>query len=83
MAQSIKLERKTLSLNNTKFITDLMDYSELGGIMHAFVLEGLRLYANEVIARQEEIPENGLLSRELWVSCAKEYLTKLEARKNG
>ena len=47
MVQDIKLERKTPRLNNTQFITELMDYSEL------------------------------------WVSCAKEYLTKLEARKNG
>lgn len=83
MVRNTKLERDKPRLNNTQFITELMDFSELGGIMHAFVLECLRVYAKEVISRQNEIPDNGLMSRELWVACANECLEKLEKRANG
>ena len=67
-------------LTNTEFITELMDFSANGPLMHAFVLEGLRIYAQHVTDHPEQLPENGFISRAAWVRCADEVLEKLEAR---
>ena len=67
---------------NVEFVTELMDYSNNGPIMQAYVLEALRLYSDSVIALQDEMSDDGFISKKLWVSCATEVLRKLEERNN-
>ena len=70
---------------NVEFITELMEVSRNGPMIQAYVLEALRLYSDSVVQNQNQhqIPEDGFISRRLWVSCAEEVLKKLEARSNG
>ena len=68
---------------NVEFITDLMEISNNGPMIQVYVLEALRLYSDSVVQNQDQIPEDGFISRRLWVSCAEEVLKKLEARSNG
>jgi hypothetical protein len=65
---------------NVEFITDLMNFASSGPLMQAFVLEGLRLYSDSVVRNQDQIPEDGFVSRRVWVGCAEEFLAKLEER---
>ena len=65
---------------NVEFITDLMEISNNGPMIQVYVLEALRLYSDSVVQNQDQIPEDGFISRRLWVSCAEEVLKKLEAR---
>ena len=65
---------------NVEFVTDLMEFSDNGPMIQAYVLEALRLYSDSVVQYQDQIPEDGFISRRLWVSCAEEVLKKLEAR---
>lgn len=68
---------------NVEFITELMEVSRNGPMIQAYVLEALRLYSDSVVQNQDQIPEDGFISRRLWVSCAEEVLEKLEGRSNG
>ena len=68
---------------NVEFVTELMEISRNGPMIQAYVLEALRLYSDSVVQNQDQIPEDGFISRRLWVSCAEEVLEKLEARING
>lgn len=65
---------------NVEFVTDLMEFSNNGPMIQVYVLEALRLYSDSVVQNQDQIPEDGFISRHLWVSCAEEVLKKLEAR---
>ena len=65
---------------NVEFITDLMEFSDNGPMIQVYVLEALRLYSDSVVQNQDQIPEDGFISRRIWVSCAEEVLKKLEAR---
>lgn len=65
---------------NVEFITDLMEISNNGPMIQVYVLEALRLYSDSVVQNQDQIPEDGFISRRIWVSCAEEVLKKLEAR---
>ena len=68
---------------NVEFVTELMEISRNGPMIQAYVLEALRLYSDSVVQNQDQIPEDGFISRRLWVSCAEEVLEKLEGRSNG
>lgn len=68
---------------NVEFVTELMEFANSGPIIQAFVLEALRLYAESVVQNQEQIPDNGFISRRLWVGCAEEVLAKIEERSRG
>ena len=68
---------------NVEFVTELMEISRNGPMIQAYVLEALRLYSDSVVQYQDQIPEDGFISRRLWVSCAEEVLEKLEGRSNG
>ena len=63
---------------NIKFMVNLLEFSRSGALMHVFVLEGLRLYAQEVMNADPEDLGNALISGKTWQLCAKEYLEKIE-----
>lgn len=62
---------------NTEFMVNLLEFSRSGVLMHAFVLEGLRLYAQEVMKADPEDLGNAMISGNAWQLCAKEYLEKI------
>lgn len=65
---------------NVEFMVELMEFAKSGPVMQAYVLEALRLYSDSVVQNQDQIPEDGFVSRRVWVGCAEEVLTKLEER---
>lgn len=68
---------------NVEFVVELMEFSKNGPLIQAYVLEALRLYSESVVQNQDQIPEDGFISRKLWVSCAEEVLVKLKERNHG
>ncbi len=68
---------------NVEFITELMEFSNNGPLIQAYVLEALRIYSVDVIKHQDDIPEDGFVSRKAWVGCAEEVLAKMKERGNG
>lgn len=63
---------------NIEFMSNLMDFARSGALMQAFVLEGLRIYAQEIMEADPEDLGNALISGHSWQLCAKEYLEKIE-----
>lgn len=73
----------TRKSTNVEFIVELMEFSNNGPLIQVYVLEALRLYSDSVVQNQDQIPEEGFISRKLWVSCAEEVLAKLKERNHG
>jgi hypothetical protein len=70
-------------LTNEEFIARLMKFSDRGAMMQVFIIEGLRLYSDAVLAGKVKLLEdmaNGPISGEAWVACAEEYLREERAR---
>lgn len=70
------MKRKT----NVQFIKHTMDYSAHGALMQMFVIEGLRIYAEQVLADEAGLREsmkNHVVHPEAWIGCAKEFREKL------
>lgn len=68
---------------NVEFVTELMEFSNNGPLIQVFVLQALDVYAKTVIERQDELSDNGLISRKVWVACAEEVRTKIKEREIG
>jgi hypothetical protein len=64
---------------NTEFVTRVIDFSRNGALMNAFVIEGLRLYAEQCVKRGAAHFDSGLINGAAWVACAEEYIRELEA----
>lgn len=69
-----------MSKESVEFVTNLMENSPAGPVMNTFVLQAIELFAREVIRRQDELPENSLISRNVWVSCAEHTLQAFKDR---
>ena len=72
-------KRKT----NTQAIARLMDYSNHGALMQAFILEAIRRYAEQCEKAGADHFESPLLCGAAWVGCATEARTTLEAHLKG
>lgn len=67
-------QRKT----NTQFIKHLMDFSNNGALMQAFVLTAIEKYAESVIKADPAKLDNGFISAGAWIACANEARTALD-----
>lgn len=63
------MTRKT----NSEFISDLMDFSDHGALMHCFVIEALRVYSEITLAAPKWEGEP-MFSQVAWKGCAKEFM---------
>lgn len=64
---------------NIELVTHLMDFSRQGGLMQAFIIEGLAKYSEMTLAA-EPWPENSFINQDAWKACATEYLNALKER---
>ena len=64
---------------NTQFINHLMNYSQQGALIQAFVLTALEKYAESIKTLPPEGWTTEMISFDGWQRCAEETLTKLEA----
>jgi hypothetical protein len=68
-------------LTNTKFVTNLMDFSEHGTMMQLVVLEALHQYPTRVLKNREALTksmEHSFISPEAWISTCEELLKRVE-----
>ncbi len=74
-------------LDNEEFIVECMNYSKYGGLIQAFIIETLRQHSKLIAETPlkemiKSFGEDPFISAEVWQGCAKELLTKIEARFN-
>ena len=74
----------TAPLTNTEFLTQLMEFGgeRSGALIQPFVLEAIRIYAEQVRAGPASHFGNALISGEAWKRAAEDALAALEERKN-
>ncbi|KQW61756.1 hypothetical protein [Variovorax sp. Root411] len=65
---------------NVEFITDLMEHSNHGALIQAFVVHAIDRYARLVSAARPEDLDTGLVSGHAWHGCAVEVCRKLAQR---
>lgn len=63
---------------NTQFIKHLMDFSNNGALMQAFVLTAIEKYSDAVAKADPDELNNGFISGNAWIACAKEARTALD-----
>lgn len=64
---------------NFEFVTDLMDFSNQGALMHAFVIEAIGKYSELTLA-DGPWPENSFINQDAWKACATEALKAIKER---
>lgn len=59
--------------SNVEFVTDLMEYSQYGGVSQVFIIEAIRYYSELIISRGEpkDDPE-AFINPTLWYKVAKD-----------
>lgn len=67
---------------NEQKLTALINHSRAGALIQAFVMEGLRIYSQQVLAnkdalREEMGGERGFINPEAWIACAEDTLSAL------
>ncbi|MDP9881100.1 hypothetical protein J2W25_005172 [Variovorax boronicumulans] len=65
---------------NVEFVTELMEFSDHGALIQAFVMQALEQYARRVAAMDPEALDTPMVSGHAWHGCALEVLQKLEQR---
>lgn len=68
-----------MAKTNVELVTELMEFSKNGVIMQVFIIEAMYSYAKFVIEDDSEWV-NGLISKELWKSCAEEIISTIKNR---
>ena len=61
-------------MTNTEFVTSLMEFSPVGSLSQAFVIEAIRSYSNIVADLGRPVDEDGaLFSKRAWYDCAVDF----------
>jgi hypothetical protein len=71
-------------MTNIKFVKTLMEFSNYGALVQAFIIQAIVHYCDHIIANEEEVKksmEKGFISPDAWIGIAKEIKTKIENRK--
>lgn len=66
-------------MTNEKLVLNMMNYSEMGAIKQAFIIEAIRQYSQAVLADNSEW-DNGLISQDAWRACAQECVDSIANR---
>jgi hypothetical protein len=67
------------SQTNVEFIVDMMEHSRFGGLVQAFVLEGVARYANQCVSNAKSLRKsmkNHMVHPEAWIGVATEVQKK-------
>jgi hypothetical protein len=65
---------------NVEFVTDMMEFSDAGGLKQAFVIEAIHKYATYITTETEWRSENACISPDAWLCCAEECLDAIDNR---
>lgn len=69
---------------NEELVSDLMNFSPVGGLCQAFILEAILNYSQRVITIDDESPEweNSFISLKAWKKQAEHCIKRIEERNN-
>lgn len=66
---------------NEEILSALMNHSRGGPVIQAMVMEGLRIYATQVVTDKEKVREEmgdrHIIHPDLWIACAEDVLSAL------
>lgn len=68
---------------NVEFITDVMEHSRQGPLMQAVIIEAVAKYAENVIARRDEVlkaMEQTMVHGPAWIACCEELKKRVDAK---
>jgi hypothetical protein len=65
---------------NVEMITDMMEFSNNGPLMQAFIIEAIYNYSSQVVKAGPEVFNNGLIDGNCWIACAEEAVKKINNR---
>jgi hypothetical protein len=65
--------------NNNEFMQRILTAGcPAGSLIHSFVLEGLRIYADMCIKKGPEHFDSGFMNGKAWIACAQFYIDELK-----
>ena len=70
--------KATKPKTNIQLVRHMMEYSPVGALKQAFVIEALYQYSHQIIEDNTLWPQNSVVSQEAWQLCAREVLDQLK-----
>jgi hypothetical protein len=67
---------------NVQLVRHIMEYSAVGALKQAFVIEALYQYSQQMLDDKEAWPQNAFISQEAWQTCAKEVIASIGEQHN-
>ncbi|MBS75190.1 MAG: hypothetical protein CMO32_05440 [Variovorax sp.] len=64
-------------MTNVEFVVDLMEHSQHGALIQAFVLQAIQVYASSVAKKSPAELDTPLVAGAAWHGCAMELCSKL------
>ena len=64
---------------NVELVTRMMEYSQAGALVQAFVIEAIANYAEQTL-EAEPWPAGHFINQDAWKLCAKECLSSIQNR---
>ena len=72
--------KQTKPKTNIQLVRHIMEYSQVGALKQAFVIEALYQYSQQILKDKEAWPQNSFVSQEAWQTCAEETLASITGR---
>jgi aminopeptidase-like protein len=70
--------KATKPKTNIQLVRHIMEYSQVGALKQAFVIEALYQYSQQILDDKDAWPQNSFVSQEAWQTCAEETLNQLK-----
>lgn len=73
-------------LTNQQVIVRLMNHSQHGALMYAFMFTAMESYAKQVLFDEDQtraVMANGMVEADAWIGCAKELVETLDGHLNS
>lgn len=72
--------KATKPKTNIQLVRHIMEYSQVGALKQAFVIEALYQYSQQILKDKETWPQNSFVSQEAWQTCAEEVIASITER---
>jgi hypothetical protein len=72
--------KQTKPKTNIQLVRHIMEYSQVGALKQAFVIEALYSYSNKILEDKEVWPQGSFVSQEAWQTCAEEVIASITGR---
>lgn len=66
-------------LTNVQLVTKMMEFSEVGAIKQAFIIEAIRVYSKNII-ESPPWPDTAFISHAAWKKAAEECVKDIDGR---